>query len=346
MHRFPPLRLLIVGLLILGSLTTSLLPVSAQDTPGMSPATPVPVGSAGQIGDYSLTVTNVMPDAAEYVMAYSEFNTEPEPGMQFFLTRVQVSYTGTASGSPWLDLGFSASTGSDDDEPYTDWGYSCGDIPDSASSRSNELFPGGTLEFNLCWLIDEADAGSLVMQVSPNTLFTDNGVVWFSLGNAPMATPEPGGGLKTTNVAVPSSRTEPIPLGTANLVGTYTVQVVSVEPDATDMVVTDDSFNEPPAEGNQFYLVTISVTNQGDIPSSPWWDLTFNAVGDQSIGYTETTNSCGYVPNGSYEAPELAPGESAEFNVCWQVPTAEAASLVMYVDAGFGGERAWFAIQP
>ncbi len=347
MIRAPLIRLLIASLFALGSLSASLLPMAAQENAGSSAANPVPLGTAAKVGDYDITVVNVMPDAADYILAYNEYNSEPEPGTQFFIARIQVTYTGITSGSPANDLLFGASTGAEDDEGYTDWGYSCGDIPDSAGSRANELFPGGTIEYNVCWSVDEADAGSLVMQISPGYRYGNSNVVWFSLGNATMATPEPGNGLKPTTAIVPSSRTEPIPVGTSSVVGTYAVQVVSIEPDATDLIVNDQTFNEPPATGNQFYLVTVSVTNQGEEVTSLWWDLTFYSVGDQAIGYSENTNSCGYIPNGAYDAPELAPGESAEFNVCWQVPADEVTSLVMYVDTGYGGEgRAWFAIQP
>ena len=346
MHRFPLVRLLIACLFVLGSLSASLLPVAAQETAGSSASTPVPVGTSAQVDDYELTVLNVMPDAADYIVAYNEFNPEPEAGLQFFLAQVTVTYTGETSGSPTTDLSFGASTGVADAEPYLDWGYACGDLPDS-TSRANELFTGGTVEFNVCWAINEGDAESLVMQVSPSSSYDESDRVWFSLGNVPLATPEPGSGLKTSTASVPNSRTEPISVGTSSLVGSYAVEVITTEPDATDQIVTDESFNEPPADGNQFFMVTVSVTNHGEESVSPWWDLTFNAVGDQAIGYTESANSCGYIPNGAYEAPELAPGESAEFNVCWQVPTEEASSLVMYVDSGYASdERAWFAIQP
>jgi hypothetical protein len=349
MNRFPHVRLLIASLLALLFLFPTLLPATAQDTIGTTAGTPVPLESTGQVGDYEISVVDIMPDAEDYILAYSEFNPPPAEGVQYFLIRVQVTYAGQMSGSPWQDLSFAATTGSgaEDDLVYSEWDNSCGDYPESGAYNTNELFPGGTTEFNVCWAVDQADATALAMTVSTYAGGNGNQVVWFSLGNAPTATPEPGTGLKTTTESLPSSRTEPLPVGASSRVGTYVIEVVAVEPDATDLIVTSDTFNEPPANGNQYYMVTVSVTNEGEETATPWWDLQFEAVGDQAIGYNESTNSCGYIPNGAYDAPEIAPGESVEFNVCWQVPSTEASSLVMYVDTGYSAEfRTWFAIQP
>lgn len=349
MNRFPTVRLLVASLLALALLLPTVLSTTAQDTTGTSASNPVPLDSSVQVGFYNLSVVDVMPDAEEYVLAYNEFNDPAEAGVQFFLVRVQVSYVGQSSGTPWQDLQFEATTGTgaEDDLVYTEWEYSCGDYPESGSYNTNELFPGGTTEFNLCWAVDEADVASIAMTVSTYTGGSGEQVVWFSLGNAPIATPVAGTGLKTTIDSLASSRTEPLPIGTSSLVGTYVVEVVAVEPDATDLIVTEDSFNEPPAPGYQFFMATVSITNQGEETVTPWWDLQFEVVGDQAIGYNENTNSCGYIPNDAFDAPEIAPGESTEYNVCWQVPSDEASSLVMYVDAGYNSEfRTWFAIQP
>jgi hypothetical protein len=349
MNRFPPVRLLIASLLALALLFPTFLSATAQDASGTSASNPVPLDSIGEVGDYEISIIDIMPDAEDYILAYSEFNEPAAEGVQFFLVRVQVTYVGETSGSFWQEMSFEATTGTgaEEDLVYTEWDHSCGDYPESGGYSTNELFPGGTSEFNVCWAVDDVDVTSLAMTVSTYAGGSGEQVVWFSLGNAPLATPVAGTGLKTTTETLASSRTEPLPIGTASLVGTYVIEVIAVEADATDLIVTNDSFNDPPATGNQFYMVTVSVTNEGEETVTPWWDLQFEAVGDQAIGYNEGTNSCGYIPNGAYDAPEIAPGESTEFNVCWQVPSDEADSLVMYVDTGYSNEfRTWFTIQP
>src|SRR3712207_7673073 len=53
-----------------------------------------------------------------------------------------------------------------------------------------------------------------------------------------------------------SSFANPVPLGEeAEVGGGWTLRVVDVVPDATDQVLAANPFNEPPAEGRQFFLV-------------------------------------------------------------------------------------------
>jgi hypothetical protein len=254
---------------------------------------------------------------------------------------------GETSGSPWLELSLTA-VGRNPGISYTEFESSCGDIPESGSLVSTELFTGGTIEYNVCWAIDQADVGTLVLNASSYASDTDEEVL-FSLGNASFATPEALASPAATPVALASARFEPLPVGTASLVGPYSVQVVSVEPNATERILASDSMGEPPAEGNQFFLVTVSVTNQGEETASPGYDLIFKSVGERSVGYNEFSNKCGTVPEGGGQAGDLAPGDSVEFNVCWQIPATEAASLVMYVDPTYAMDkegRTWFSLQP
>jgi hypothetical protein len=349
LNRVPIVRVFIASLLALAVLSSTLGPATAQDaTPaGSSIEEPLAIGTPGQVGDYEITVLSVIPDAANIVLAYNQFNSDPAPGTLFFLARIQVTYVGETSGSPWLELSLNA-VGANPDAPYTEFENSCGDIPESGSLVSTELFTGGTIEYNICWAIDRADAGSLAMDASS---YAGNGdqKVWFSLGDPSLATPEAPATPEATPVALASARFEPLPVGTPSLVGTYSVEVVSVEPNATELILESDSLSDPPADGNQYFLVTVSVTNQGEGPASPWFDLNFKSVGDLSVGYNEYNNSCGTIPESGLDVGDLAPGDTVEFNVCWQIPATEAASLVMYVDPSYAMNqegRTWFSVQP
>ncbi len=120
---------------------------------------PIPVGQTAKLDDdWELTVLSVEPDATAAVMAESSYNDPPVAGHQFFVVTVRVTYTGPSSeqfwGSDLRAVGASAVA-------YESYDDSCGTIPNELASR--ELFTGGTIEGNVCWSVDTADADSLVM---------------------------------------------------------------------------------------------------------------------------------------------------------------------------------------
>jgi hypothetical protein len=142
------------------------------------------------------------------------------------------------------------------------------------------------------------------------------------------------------------SRDTPITLGEPGLVGDYALKVVEVTPDATDIVMLENQFNDPPSPGNVFFLARIEATYTGVATGTPWVDLDFNVVGSSNRGYSESDFDCGVIPDEASNAPELFQGGVAQFNVCWSVPAAEASSLVMYVEEGFSFDDAmvWFSL--
>ena len=163
-------------------------------------------------------------------------------------------------------------------------------------------------------------------------------ILWTLMGTSAVAQKDEGDG---------TSRTSPYPLGQTGELGDYELQVVDVLPDATDQVLAENQFNEPPAPGETFVFVRIEATYTGSDTGTPWVDLNFNVVGDLNLGYSQSTNTCGVIPDEGYEAPELFEGGTTEFNACWSVPEDEVSSLVMYVEEGFSfeDERVWFSLE-
>ncbi len=130
------------------------------------------------MGDYEITVLSVNPNADDLVAAENEFNDPPVAGDQFFIAQIAVTYTGSETGNPGVDLNYQ-SVG-DSGTSYTTYTNSCGVVPDDPIFTVTDLFEGGTAEFNVCWAIDSSDADSLEMYVEP--LFALNSdPVWFSL---------------------------------------------------------------------------------------------------------------------------------------------------------------------
>lgn len=339
---------------------------------GESRTSPLGIGRIGRVGDYEVSVTSVTPNANDLIAAENQFNEPPAEGNQFFLAQVAVTYVGSETGTPWVDLNFQAV--GESNSSYTTYNDPCGVIPNPGYDVS-ELFEGGSAEFNVCWQIDSDDADSLVMYVKPAFSF-DAEPVWFSLGNpieetvaseegsaepdATEAKPivreveeeEPSeaparDGRASSEPESENSRDNPVPIGEEERVGDYEVMVLSVTPNADDIVAAENQFNEPPAPGNQFFLVQVAVTYLGTETGTPWVDLDFQAVGDSNASYTTYNDTCGVIPSPGYEVAELFEGGSAEFNVCWQIDSEDADSLVMYVEPSLAldEEPVWFSLE-
>lgn len=334
------------------------LEVVEETGTGLERTSPLGIGRIGQVGDYEVNVLSVTPDATDIVMAENQFNEPPAAGNQFSLARVAVTYVGSATGTPGVDLNFQ-SVG-ERSTSYTTFNNTCGVYSDDSYSIA-ELFEGGSAEFNVCWQIDSVDQDSLVMYVEPLFSF-DAEPVWFSLGNPienvidPDATPEPEPTAQPTattasaptdaTAVTDSSRQNPIAMGTPGKIGDYEISVLSVIPNANDVVLSENQFNEPPTEGNQFFMSRIAVTYVGSATGMPSSELNFQAVGDKSASYTTFNNTCGVYPDDQYSIAELFEGGSAEFNVCWQIDSADQDSLVMYVEPlfSFDAEPIWFSL--
>ena len=54
-------------------------------------------------------------------------------------------------------------------------------------------------------------------------------------------------------------------------------------------------------------------------------------VGPSNVVYSTFGNSCGVIPDGFLFKGDLLPGGSMTGNICWQVPSAEAGSLIAFV---------------
>ena len=122
--------------------------------------------------------------------------------------------------------------------------------------------------------------------------------------------------------------------------------MLSSTPDATDAVLTENPFNDPPAEGRQFHIVEISATYQGTESDFILSGLTLTTVGDSAVAYNNFEDTCGVIPNELDTFNEVFPGGTQTGNVCWQIRSEDANSLVLIVDNAFSfdQERAYIAV--
>ena len=175
---------------------------------------------------------------------------------------------------------------------------------------------------------------------------------------APTPQPTPGptqtpGGPVQTNPSAPGglgSRGNPVSFGTTVEVRNsdtdhWEITVLGVDPIADSEVARQNLFNDPPEEGNRFFLVRARVKYLGP-NSARWRDSRFEATGASGVVYG-VSQSCGVIPFDFEFLPELFTGGTAEGNVCWEIASTDAASLVMFLepDSFFGGgPRNWFSL--
>ncbi len=117
-------------------------------------------------------------------------------------------------------------------------------------------------------------------------------------------------------------------------------------PDATDLVLTENEFNDPPAEGRQFYIVEISATYQGTESDFILSGLTITSVGDSAVAYSDFEDTCGVIPDELDTFSEVFPGGTQVGILCWQIRSEDADSLVLIVDNAFSfdQDRAYLAL--
>jgi hypothetical protein len=105
--------------------------------------------------------------------------------------------------------------------------------------------------------------------------------------------------------------------------------VTSATPNATAQVLAENMFNDPPAAGDQFYMVRVRATYTG--AGSQGFDGTYRlrSVGASAVEYTTFSNDCGVIPD-QITPNQVFTGGTIEGNVCWEVKSSDAPSLVMY----------------
>jgi hypothetical protein len=98
-------------------------------------------------------------------------------------------------------------------------------------------------------------------------------------------------------------------------------------------VMAANQFNDPPRAGNQFFIVQIQATYHGT-GSTLFLNSDLKLVGASNHVYTAfgTDSRCGVIPDDIQDKGEVFTGATVSGNICFQVPTTEVPSLVMFSD--------------
>ena len=165
----------------------------------------------------------------------------------------------------------------------------------------------------------------------------------------PLPTSTPVGTPTPTPLPPLGSTDRPVPLGQVvevwgNGQPAWELSVSEVNPDAWNVIMTENSWNEPPASGNQFFMIGLRAKYVGSGSATLGYDIRLRVVGESAVVYDDT--GCSYViPNALDSYAEVFTGGQLEGNVCWEILTSDADSLFLFVDVGYGGERIWFYLR-
>ena len=301
---------------------------------------PVPPGTWARIGAVDAVVLAFIPNATDLVLAENEFNDSPAPGNRFVIWRVAVANAGEVATPLLSELSFSVvgpSAVAYDSSAY------CGVIPDEFD-QFRDVFPGGTVEGNLCWEVAEDDADDLLLLIDEFGFSSDR-VVFAAAGtDVPLDVEYPTPVAPTPDGQI-GSRGNPHPLGTPVPVGEWDITVTGAIDDATTEVLAENSFNEAPADGRQFAIVGIEATYRGGESDILFASTSFNVVGPRAVSYTGE-DACGVVPEELDAFSEVFPGGTIAGNLCWSVMSGDIDGLVFYSQESFtiDGEPAFFGL--
>ena len=173
----------------------------------------------------------------------------------------------------------------------------------------------------------------------------------------PTPTPVPTPGATPTPTPTPTptdlgTQQQPVPFGTAftfqnSITDHWEFTVLETTPDATRTILDHNRFNDPPADGNQFYMVKVRAKYLGTASQTfdPYSRL--KVLGNGGVVYT---NNCAYnsIPD-SIPNPELFKNGQIEGNDCWEIASSDADSLVLFVEPDqrySGHSRFWFSLTP
>ena len=143
------------------------------------------------------------------------------------------------------------------------------------------------------------------------------------------------------------SRDTAVPIGIAQRIGDWLVKVNSIQPDATEDVLAENQFNDPPPEDNQFFIANVSFMYVGeDGPGQIGLDLTYRALGAAGLPYADFRERCGVTPDRLDNFVDLEAEESITGNLCWAVLETDVAGLVLFVEQWEfdNPQRHWFKL--
>lgn len=215
-------------------------------------------------------------------------------------------------------------------------GAYAGVLPGQASGTQiimGDVDCGGSVNPNDSLKILRSDAGLSYDKVSGCP------PIGASIDAGPTPTPVSQAGL-TRNNPVPRGSSLVTPEG-------WRIEVLDFDPDATQIVLDENQFNDPPKPGFRYAIVRIRMTNvSAGSPGDPDPGFALRMVGSRNVGYSTFEESCGVIPDDAdFKSDDIFPGGALEGNVCYQIGQTEN-NFTIYTDFLFSDEEdsRWFEV--
>ena len=110
--------------------------------------------------------------------------------------------------------------------------------------------------------------------------------------------------------------------------------------EAWDEIHAENEFNEPPADGMEYWIVPVEATYNGSETGLPWIDLSIAFVGIDNVTYSD---GCGVVPDSLDDVDELYADGTGKGNACVSVPTEAEGTWTL--TAGMFSDPAFFTAE-
>ncbi len=143
-----------------------------------------------------------------------------------------------------------------------------------------------------------------------------------------------------------TTRDNPVPIGTPiDTTDGWRIIVRSVTPNANKLVTDNHTYRLfPPDEGHQYFVARLTVVNIGETEKYLWsGGDSFQAVGGSNVAYKE---ECPQLPDPLTPRELIVfPGGSVTGNLCWEIRSGDAKSLVMFYNPLWRrSERRYFSL--
>ena len=163
-----------------------------------------------------------------------------------------------------------------------------------------------------------------------------------STGDVPIVTTTSW--VTTDSGGAEGTRRDPIPLGQDAQVGDWRVRVVEAKLDATQSVLDENMFNDPPDAESQYVLVTLEAMYVGQESSTFWIDMMYSFVGDEGDPFAMAS---AVAPDSITNDGEVTKGGIISGNLVFLVASKQVSGGTLMLEETFSWDagRVFFAVE-